>query len=193
MARKVLQLGLFLATAAVSYTLRIPFSVRARPVILTRHSLQPVSALSASSSPILPDPPQSSKKKTSMTDKEFDELRSSAFFAEVRAELVNKYIVLGHKENEAVKEVDAFLSDRDRCEQYLEMRRVCTESNSGGSIPWEYGAFFLIGLLGNLGMKFLNDFSSGDDVTRGLSASNEVVSMTCSTSAVIENALGMVS
>mmetsp|Transcript_9009 Transcript_9009/g.13233 ORF Transcript_9009/g.13233 Transcript_9009/m.13233 type:complete len:170 (+) Transcript_9009:207-716(+) len=77
---------------------------------------------------------------------------------EVREELVTKYLSAGKSQEFAEQEVDEFLSDPERSEKFLEMRRYAkaqaNELMGFESILILGGAFFL-GLLGTVGGKYL--------------------------------------
>ena len=69
----------------------------------------------------------------------------------IRAELVQKYVDLGHDEEFAAGEVDYFLADPERCAQYVEMRREAMAQ--GDDLGFEdfaqLAGAFLIGTLAN--------------------------------------------
>lgn len=77
---------------------------------------------------------------------------------EVKQELIAKYLSAGKSQDFAEQEVEKFLSDPERSEQYLEMRRYAkaqaNELMGFESIFIVGGAFFL-GLTGQVGMKYL--------------------------------------
>jgi len=74
---------------------------------------------------------------------------------EVRSELISKYVSQGSTVEFAEVEVDQFLSDPERSLEYMEMRRYAKEQNElGFEGALQYGAFFLIGLLGNVGVNY---------------------------------------
>lgn len=75
---------------------------------------------------------------------------------DVRKELVQKYTSLGRSVEYAEAEVDEFLSDRERSQQFLEMRRYAqaqaddlTPTGSVGQV----GLAFFIGLIATVGPK----------------------------------------
>jgi len=75
---------------------------------------------------------------------------------EVRKELVLKYTSLGSSPEKAEKEVDEFLNDQERCEQYLDMRRYAQAQADDLSVNFgQIGLAFFIGLAGTIGPKLL--------------------------------------
>ncbi len=72
-------------------------------------------------------------------------------------ELIQKYLSAGKSREYAEEEVDKFLSDPDRSEKYLDMRRYAkaqaNELMGFESVMVIGGAFFL-GLFGQVGMKY---------------------------------------
>lgn len=82
---------------------------------------------------------------------------------EVRTELIAKYVSQGSTVEFATVEVDKFLSDPERSLEYMEMRRYAKEQNElGFEGALQYGAFFLIGLLGNVGANYYSAMQDGD-------------------------------
>jgi len=74
---------------------------------------------------------------------------------EVRMELIEKYLSKGFDMELAEKEVDKFLSDPERSLQYLEMRDYAKSQNEMGfETALTLGAAFVLGLVGNVGMKY---------------------------------------
>lgn len=76
---------------------------------------------------------------------------------EVRFELVQKYVSAGKSTQYAEEEVDKFLSDPDRSEKYLEMRRYAkaqAEELMGFETVFIVGGAFFLGLMGNVGVKY---------------------------------------
>ncbi|KAL3794994.1 hypothetical protein ACHAW5_002163 [Stephanodiscus triporus] len=69
----------------------------------------------------------------------------------IRGELVQKYIALGHSEDYAAREVNYFLEDSERSEQYVEMRRIAmARGNDLGIESYvQFIAAFLVGMLGS--------------------------------------------
>jgi len=75
---------------------------------------------------------------------------------EVRRELVLKYTSLGSSPEVAEQEVDEFLSDKERCQQYLEMRRYAqaqADDLADFSSVGQLGLAFVIGMIGTVGPK----------------------------------------
>lgn len=74
-------------------------------------------------------------------------------------ELVAKYVSAGKSQEYAQQEVDKFLSDPERSEQFLDMRRYAkaqaNELMGFESILVIFGAFFL-GLSGNVLFKYIS-------------------------------------
>jgi hypothetical protein len=73
-------------------------------------------------------------------------------------ELVQKYLSAGKSREFAEEEVDKFLSDPERSEQYLEMRRYAkAQANElmGFETVLVIGGSFVLGLVGNVGLKYL--------------------------------------
>lgn len=89
---------------------------------------------------------------------------------EVRMELIQKYLSTGHDMELAEKEVDKFLSDPERSLQYLEMRDYAKSQNEMGfETALTLGAAFVIGLVGNVGMKYfaaLSEASPDTDISQ---------------------------
>jgi hypothetical protein len=81
--------------------------------------------------------------------------------AEVRLELVQKYLAQGITQEEAEKEVDVFLADKDRSEKYLEMRMyaVAQADDLGGTVLQLFGGF-LIGFIGIAGPKYFQAYQA---------------------------------
>lgn len=76
---------------------------------------------------------------------------------EVRFELVQKYVSAGKSTQYAEEEVDKFLSDPDRSEKYLEMRRYAkaqADELMGFETVFIIGGAFFLGLMGNVGVKY---------------------------------------
>jgi len=76
---------------------------------------------------------------------------------EVRMELIQKYISAGKSREFAEEEVDKFLSDPERSEQFLDMRRYAkAQANElmGFETVFVIGGAFFLGLLGNVGVKY---------------------------------------
>lgn len=76
---------------------------------------------------------------------------------DVRMELVQKYVSAGKSPEYAEEEVDKFLSDPDRSEKYLEMRRYAkaqAEELMGFETVFVIGGAFFLGLMGNVGVKY---------------------------------------
>jgi hypothetical protein len=69
----------------------------------------------------------------------------------IRGELVQKYIVLGHSEEYAAREVNYFLEDSERSKQYVEMRRIAMARGNDLGIEnyVQFIAAFLVGMLCN--------------------------------------------
>lgn len=76
--------------------------------------------------------------------------------AEVRQELIQKYLSSGRSMEYAEKEVDKFLSDPKRSAQFLEMRRYAkAQANDlGFEFIFQLGGAFAIGLIANVGVKY---------------------------------------
>uniref|UniRef100_A0A7S2HA71 Uncharacterized protein n=1 Tax=Helicotheca tamesis TaxID=374047 RepID=A0A7S2HA71_9STRA len=82
---------------------------------------------------------------------------------EVRAELIQKYISLGRTQEYAEREVDEFLSDPERSEQFLEMRRYANaqaEELMGFEIWVQLFGAFALGLGGQFAIKYYNAYRS---------------------------------
>lgn len=76
---------------------------------------------------------------------------------QVRQELVAKYLQLGRSHEFAEREVDEFLSDRERSEKYLEMRAYAKGSAGAGfstELVVQLGLAFFLGLGGNVAVKY---------------------------------------
>mmetsp|Transcript_9158 Transcript_9158/g.13290 ORF Transcript_9158/g.13290 Transcript_9158/m.13290 type:complete len:181 (+) Transcript_9158:202-744(+) len=84
----------------------------------------------------------------------WSEQLESQEFTEVREELVNKYLELGRSLEYAEAEVTEFLSDRDRSEKFIEMRRYAKAQADYGMGLGPLISVFFIGLLGNVGAKY---------------------------------------
>ncbi len=73
--------------------------------------------------------------------------------------MVQKYVAAGKTQEFAEQEVDKFLSDPERSEKYLEMRRYAkaqSEAMMGFESPLFIGGGFLLGLLGTVGLNYLS-------------------------------------
>lgn len=82
-------------------------------------------------------------------------------FKDVRMELVQKYVSAGKSHEYAEQEVDKFLSDPERSEQYLDMRRYAEAQQNelmGFESIFVIGGAFFVGLMGNVGMKYLSAY-----------------------------------
>ena len=80
---------------------------------------------------------------------------------EVRKELVLKYTSLGKSPEVAETEVDEFLSDKERCQQYLEMRTYAqaqADDLADFTTVGQLGLAFIIGLIGTVGPKLYNAY-----------------------------------
>ena len=84
----------------------------------------------------------------------------SKLLEEVRLELIAKYLERGITEEEAQNEVDAFLADQERAEQYLEMRMYASAQadDLGLGLIVQLGGGFLIGFLISVGPKYFHVF-----------------------------------
>lgn len=69
----------------------------------------------------------------------------------IRQELVQKYIALGHTEDYATREVDYFLEDSERSNEYVEMRRVAMARGNDLGIEniIQFAAAFIVGMMGS--------------------------------------------
>ena len=99
--------------------------------------------------------------KDMLMSDEWREQLNSEEILEVRKELVLKYTSLGSSPEVAEKEVDEFLSDKERCEQYLDMRRYAqaqadelTEFKSVGQLVLA----FVVGFVGTVGPKLYDAY-----------------------------------
>lgn len=82
---------------------------------------------------------------------------------EVRAELVQKYLSLGRTQEYAEREVDEFLSDPERSQQFLEMRRYANaqaEELMGFEIWIQLFGAFALGLGGQSAFKYYHAYRS---------------------------------
>lgn len=79
---------------------------------------------------------------------------------EVRVELIQKYLQMGRERDAAEADVDAFLSDRERSLQYLEMRRYAAAQADelGPELFLQLGGAFSIGLFATVGIKYFNAY-----------------------------------
>lgn len=80
---------------------------------------------------------------------------------EVKAELVAKYVAAGKSEEYAQQEVDKFLSDPDRSEKYLDMRRYAkaqADELMGFESIFVIGGAFFLGLGGNVLIKYISAY-----------------------------------
>ena len=84
----------------------------------------------------------------------------SKLLEEVRLELIAKYLERGITEEEAQNEVDAFLADQERAEQYLEMRMYASAQadDLGLGLIVQLVGGFLIGFLISVGPKYFHVF-----------------------------------
>ncbi len=79
----------------------------------------------------------------------------------MRNEMVQKYVNAGKPREDAEVEVDKFLSDPERSEKYLDMRRYA-KAQSDAMMGFEsplfiFGGFFL-GLLGTVGLNYISAY-----------------------------------
>lgn len=85
----------------------------------------------------------------------------SAEVAFVRNELIERYTSAGHSQTKAESEVDNFLNDRSRSENFLDMRRMALEQEIGQWSPelglW-LGLAFVAGMVGNAAPKIIENF-----------------------------------
>jgi hypothetical protein len=84
-------------------------------------------------------------------------------------ELIAKYLSAGKSQEYAEQEVDKFLSDPDRSEKYLDMRRYAkaqADELMGFESIFVIGGAFLLGLTGNVVIKYISAYKevypSGD-------------------------------
>lgn len=73
-------------------------------------------------------------------------------------ELIGKYLSAGKSQEYAEQEVDKFLSDPDRSEKYLDMRRYAkaqADELMGFESIFVIGGAFLLGLTGNVMIKYI--------------------------------------
>uniref|UniRef100_A0A6U3RM51 Uncharacterized protein n=1 Tax=Ditylum brightwellii TaxID=49249 RepID=A0A6U3RM51_9STRA len=87
----------------------------------------------------------------------------SAEVQEVRAELVQKYLSLGRTQEYAEREVDEFLSDPERSQQFLEMRRYANaqaEELMGFEVWVQLFGAFALGLGGQSAFKYYHAYKS---------------------------------
>jgi len=64
----------------------------------------------------------------------------------IRSELINKYLEHGLPISHAENEVDAFLSDKEKSKKYIEMRLMCTQSESLPVTIIQMCTAFVVGL-----------------------------------------------
>mmetsp|Transcript_7450 Transcript_7450/g.10691 ORF Transcript_7450/g.10691 Transcript_7450/m.10691 type:complete len:199 (-) Transcript_7450:1188-1784(-) len=81
---------------------------------------------------------------------------------EVRREIIQKYLSMGIDQQKAEQDVDAFLSDREKSLQYLEMRRYAAAQADelGPDFFLQLLGAFLLGLFANVGVKYLSAYKS---------------------------------
>jgi len=81
---------------------------------------------------------------------------------EVRREIIQKYLSMGIDQQKAEQDVDAFLSDREKSLQYLEMRRYAAAQADelGPDFFFQLVGAFLFGLVANVGVKYLSAYKS---------------------------------
>ena len=79
---------------------------------------------------------------------------------EVRQELIQKYISLGRTLEYAEKEVDQFLSDPERSQQFLDMRRYAkAQANDlGFESLFQIGGAFMLGLGFTVGANYYSAY-----------------------------------
>eukprot|EP00557_Chaetoceros_sp_GSL56_P002012 CAMPEP_0176495604 /NCGR_PEP_ID=MMETSP0200_2-20121128/10747_1 /TAXON_ID=947934 /ORGANISM="Chaetoceros sp., Strain GSL56" /LENGTH=177 /DNA_ID=CAMNT_0017893497 /DNA_START=560 /DNA_END=1093 /DNA_ORIENTATION=+ len=108
-----------------------------------------------------------SKSKNSDNSKNKEDTSSTSFdmrekeMEEVRMELIAKYLSAGKSQEYAEQEVDKFLSDPDRSEKYLDMRRYAkaqADELMGFESIFVIGGAFLLGLTGNVMLKYLSAY-----------------------------------
>lgn len=96
------------------------------------------------------------------------EVLDSQLMTEVRAELVQKYLAQGYSQETAEKEVEIFLSDRERSEKYIEMRMYAAAQadDLGLGLGLQLLGGFLVGFVGIVGPKYYQAYKAanpGDD------------------------------
>jgi hypothetical protein len=73
--------------------------------------------------------------------------------------MIQKYLSFGKSREDAEAEVDKFLSDPERSQQYLEMRRYANAQKNelmGFEGFLTIGGGFLLGLVGTVGVKYFS-------------------------------------
>ncbi|KAL3758474.1 hypothetical protein ACHAWU_004317 [Discostella pseudostelligera] len=80
----------------------------------------------------------------------------------IRKELIQKYITLGHSEEYATREVNYFLEDAERSQQYVEMRRIAMARGNDLGIEnfVQFAAAFLVGLVGSWALDSWHTFQT---------------------------------
>ena len=74
----------------------------------------------------------------------------------MRTELLNKYISLGKPKELAEKEVDAFLSDREKAQPFIEMRRYAKRKmdDMGLEVVVQTAIIFFVCLFATIGLQY---------------------------------------
>jgi hypothetical protein len=84
------------------------------------------------------------------TDHELREMET------IRNELVQKYIAMGHSEDYAAQEVNYFLEDYERSNEYVQMRRIAMARGNDLGIEdfVQFAAAFTVGVLASWALNF---------------------------------------
>jgi len=158
---------LFLSTSSVSaFTMNTPSKTSSKIRGSNSIRQQPNFAVASEAAG---DSTLSDEDRFTLEEEWRDQLQSDQV-QEVRMELIQKYISGGHGIELAEKEVDKFLSDPERSLQYLEMRDYAkSQSEMGFETALTLSAAFVIGLVGNVGIKYytaLTEASHNTDISQ---------------------------
>lgn len=143
---------LYIASTASAFTVTSPRCAASK---MTRRSQQfaPLATTTGISDE------ETTSEKTELSSEESWQIQlESKEVQEVRQELIQKYISLGRTMEYAEVEVDKFLSDPERSQKFLEMRRYAkAQANElmGFETAVTIGGAFFVGLFGNVLIKYI--------------------------------------
>jgi hypothetical protein len=85
---------------------------------------------------------------------------------QVRSEMLAKYISLGKSSEQAEKEVDEFLHDRERAQPFVEMRQYAKRKfdDMGLEIVFQTSFIFLFCLFATLGLQYYSAYMVSENV-----------------------------
>lgn len=79
---------------------------------------------------------------------------------QVRSEMLAKYIALGKSDEEAAREVDAFLQDQQRAESFIEMRQYAKRKfdDMGLEIVLQTAVITIFCLVASIGLQYYSAY-----------------------------------